>query len=98
MAQSRFRRKEKLRKVYTFTRTKAVLGFFLSALFSIALSTLIDTYRDVIVEKAKSAVGVESEGESTSNSTFSKFKAELEARRRGEIRRVNANPTSDSEI
>lgn len=56
MAYNRYRRRERFKRQYTFTRTKAVVGFLLSALFSITLSAYFDRYGLVIFRQVKQVV------------------------------------------
>lgn len=53
---SRHRRREKHRRQYTFTRTKAVIAVILSAILSIIFSSVIDTYQRRAINSGKNAI------------------------------------------
>lgn len=57
MAYNRYRAREKFRRVYTFTRTKALIAFVLSTIFSIFLSSYFDRYGRLIFKKTSKGVG-----------------------------------------
>lgn len=51
MAFNRYRKKEKLKRQYTLTRSKAIIAFLLSALFSVFLSAYFERYGRLILRK-----------------------------------------------
>jgi len=53
MAFNRYRKRERYRRQYTFTKAKAVIGFILSAIFSISLSPYFDRYGPVIMRSTQ---------------------------------------------
>ena len=57
MAYNHLRLKEKIRRQYTFTKTKAVLAFFFSAVFSIIFSTYLDDHILRLMKRSQSYVG-----------------------------------------
>lgn len=56
MAYNRYRMREKFRRQYTFTKTKAFVGFVLSAVFSILLSAYFDRYGLIIWNQTKAVL------------------------------------------
>ena len=62
MAYNRYLKRERHRRQYTFTKTKAAVGFLLSALFSISLNSYFDRYGPVIIDNTKTAVASVFEG------------------------------------
>ncbi len=56
MAYNRYRKRERLKRQYTFTKTKVVVGFILSAAFSICLSTYFERYGFLIYRQVKTVV------------------------------------------
>ena len=56
MPVSRHRQRHRIKRQYTFTKAKAVLGFIISAILSILLSTVIDAYQYYAYQKTKEAV------------------------------------------
>ncbi len=57
MAYNRYRRKERFKRQYTFTTTKAVLFFIVSATFSISLSAYFDRYGVLLFHEARMKLG-----------------------------------------
>ena len=53
MAYNRYLKREKYKRQFTFTRTKAVIGFLLSVMVSVSLSAYFDRYGPVIVKHLK---------------------------------------------
>lgn len=53
MAKNYNRLKAQYRRQYVFTRTKAVVGFILSCVFSILINAYLDRYGMVIYEQTK---------------------------------------------
>lgn len=53
MAHNNYRRRDRLRRQYTFTKTKAAIGFILSAVFSITLSTYFENYGVALYQQVK---------------------------------------------
>lgn len=56
MGYNRHRKRARYRRQYTFTKTKAVIGFVISACLSILLSTVVETYQHYAYRTAKLAV------------------------------------------
>ena len=56
MAYNRYRKREQLKRQYTFTTTKIVIGFILSAAFSICLSAYFERYGFLIFREVKLVV------------------------------------------
>ena len=52
----RYKWREKHRKQYTFTKTKMVVGFFISVSTSILLGSYLDKYGKVALEQSVHAV------------------------------------------
>ena len=65
MAYNRYRMRERYRRQYTFTKTKAFIGFVLSAAFSILLSAYFDRYGVIILKETKAALFGDDEGSAT---------------------------------
>ena len=53
MAYNRYLKREKYKRQYTFTKAKAVIGFFLSVITSVSLSAYFDRYGGVIIKHVK---------------------------------------------
>jgi hypothetical protein len=56
MAVNRFRKKEKLRRQYTLTKTKAFAAFMLSLVLSLLLDTYFDRYGPDLLAQIASAI------------------------------------------
>lgn len=56
MPKNRYRLKEQYKKQYTFTKTKAVIGFFLSALFSVFFSNYFERHGAMIFDQGIKAL------------------------------------------
>ena len=56
MAYNRFRKKARLKRQYTFTKSKMAVGFVLSTFFSIMLSPYFERYWPVLVEQTGWAI------------------------------------------
>lgn len=57
MAYNRYRKREQIKRQFTFTKTKAFVGFLLSAAFSICLSAYFERYGVIIYERVKTLAG-----------------------------------------
>ena len=53
MAENRYRRKERMRRQFTVTKTKAIVGFLLSLLFSLILSPAFDKVAKLFYYRSK---------------------------------------------
>ncbi|MCB0346304.1 MAG: hypothetical protein KDD66_14390 [Bdellovibrionales bacterium] len=56
MGYNRHRKRAKYKRQYTFTKTKAAIGFLVSACLSILLSTVVETYQHYAYRTAKRVV------------------------------------------
>ncbi len=56
MGYNRHRKRAKYKRQYTFTKTKAAIGFIISACLSILLSTVVETYQHYAYRTAKRVV------------------------------------------
>ncbi|MCB0360836.1 MAG: hypothetical protein KDD44_14405 [Bdellovibrionales bacterium] len=63
MAYNRHRKKNKIRRQYTFTKTKAVIGFVLSAFFSVLLSSIVDAYQSYAYRETRQMITAEDAAE-----------------------------------
>ena len=53
MAFNRYLKREKYKRQFTFSKTKAVIGFILSVIVSVSLSAYFDRYGPVIMKHMK---------------------------------------------
>ena len=52
----RYKWREKHRKQYTFTKTKLIVGFFISVSTSIMLGSYLDKYGEVAIKQSSNAL------------------------------------------